>query len=312
EILFFTNRGRVYKLKGYEIPEAGRTAKGTAIVNIIQLDGGEKVTAMIPLPHDHTGYNLVMVTRQALIKRCELTDFDNLRKTGLIAINLDEGDEMVGVELTRGDDQLMVATRNGMIIRFDESEVRVVGRQAKGVRSMRIGEQDEIVSLDKLRENATVLTITEKGFGKRTEIDKYREQSRGGKGLRAMNISEETGALVRMLIIRNGLDLMMITNEGTIIRIPVDSISVVGRVAKGVRLMRLAEGSKIVSVTVTVPEEETPDEALDGVEVLSDGFDTVDGGDDAADMDGQSGEADEGEQPEAVVHVEDETSNDEL
>ncbi|MBQ8092639.1 MAG: DNA gyrase subunit A, partial [Clostridia bacterium] len=300
EILFFTNRGRVYKLKGYEIPEAGRTAKGTAIVNLLQIDGGEKVTAMIPLPREKEGFTLVMVTRQGLIKRTELSDFENLRKMGLIAINLNEGDEMVGVELTRGGDQLMIATKSGMAIRFNEEDVRVMGRQAMGVRSMRISESDEIVSLDKVRDNSTVLTITENGFGKRTSLEAFREQSRAGKGIRAMNISEETGNLVRMLILRNGLDLMLITDDGTIIRIPVDSISVVGRVTKGVRLMRLAEGHKIVSVTVTEPEEETSDIDEDvAVET-----------DEIPDVETESSvDADE---PETPVHVENETSNDEL
>ncbi|MBQ9008712.1 MAG: DNA gyrase subunit A, partial [Clostridia bacterium] len=299
EILFFTNRGRVYKLKGYEIPEAGRTAKGTAVVNILQLDGGEKVTAMIPLPRDHEGYTLVMATRQGKIKRCALSDFDNLRKMGLIAINLEENDEMAGIELTRGGDQLMIATRNGMAIRFDEEDVRIMGRQAMGVRSMRIAEGDELISLDKIRESATVLTITENGFGKRTEIDRFREQSRAGKGIKAMNITDETGPLVSMMVLPSGLDLMLITNEGTIIRIPVDSISVVGRVTKGVRLMRLAEGSKIVSVTATEQEPEEPELTEDSVP-----DEPVQNPDEDAD--------DRENSPDAVVHVEDESANDEL
>ena len=301
EILFFTSRGRVYKLKGYEIPEAGRIAKGTAIVNILQLDGGEKVTAMIPLPREHDGYTLVMVTRAGKIKRCMLSDFDNLRKTGLIAINLDENDEMAGIELTRGGDQLMIATRNGKAIRFDEEDVRIMGRQAMGVRSMRIDEGDQVVSLDKIREDATVLTITENGFGKRTAIDQYREQSRAGKGIKAMNITDETGPIVSMMVLPAGLDLMLITNEGTIIRIPLDSISVVGRVTKGVRLMRLDEGSKIVSVTATEQEPEDAELEEDSSEESpeqnpDEGADNNDGT----------------EVPEAVVHVEDDSANDEL
>jgi len=301
EILFFTSRGRVYKLKGYEIPEAGRIAKGTAIVNILQLDGGEKVTAMIPLPRVHDGYTLVMVTRAGKIKRCMLSDFDNLRKTGLIAINLDENDEMAGIELTRGGDQLMIATRNGKAIRFDEEDVRIMGRQAMGVRSMRIDEGDQVVSLDKIREDATVLTITENGFGKRTAIDQYREQSRAGKGIKAMNITDETGPIVSMMVLPAGLDLMLITNEGTIIRIPLDSISVVGRVTKGVRLMRLDEGSKIVSVTATEQEPEDAELEEDSSEESpeqnpDEGADNNDGT----------------EVPEAVVHVEDDSANDEL
>ena len=295
EILFFTNRGRVYKLKGYEIPEAGRTAKGTAIVNLLQLDGGEKVTTMIPLPRDHTGYRIVMVTRRGIAKRCELTDFDNLRKSGLIAINLDDEDEMVGVELTSGEDQLMIATRAGMVIRFDENLIRILSRQARGVRAIRLkgvgtkaeeaAEEpeeeiieeatedvsedsftesvDEIVALEKVRKNATVLTITEKGFGKRSELDAYRVQGRGGKGIRIMKITDKTGPLVSMMVLPDFLDLMAITNEGIIIRTPVSSISVVGRMSQGVRVMRLDEGSKIVSVTAAEPEEtseELPEE----------------------------------------------------
>ena len=264
EILFFTNRGRVYKLKGYEIPEAGRTAKGTAIVNLIQIDGGEKVTAVIPLPREHEGYNLVMATRSGTIKRTSLDEFSNLRRAGLIAIVLREDDEMIGVELTSGNDELMLATRDGMMIRFNENDVRMCGRNSIGVRAMKMRDDDLLVSLDKVKEGAQVLTITERGYGKRTSVDEYRVQSRAGLGLRGMKLTEETGKLAAMLILpEQALDLMIITNDGIIIRTPMEAIRSIGRTTKGVRVMNLDGESRIVSVTATEQEPEDEEELPD-------------------------------------------------
>ena len=260
EILFFTNRGRVYKLKGYEIPEAGRTAKGTAIVNLLQLDGGEKVTTMIPLPREQEDYNLVMATRAGTTKKTPLSDFKNLRKAGLIAIVLREDDEMIGVELTRGGDELMLATRGGQTLRCSETEFRTMGRNSMGVRGMNLDEGDELISLEKVLPGKQVVTITENGFGKRSEMDEYPLKiHRGGKGVKAMNLNEKTGRIVAQLLIPPELDLMLITDDGTIIRTPAESIRLTGRVASGVRVMRLAEGSHIVSVTATEKDEEESD-----------------------------------------------------
>ena len=270
ELLFFTNRGRAYRMKGYEIPEAGRTAKGTAIVNLLQMEGGEKVTAVIPIPADRSGYNLVMATRRGIIKKTDLTLFDNVRKNGLIAILLEEGDEMIGVELTRGEDDLMIATRSAQTVRFHESGVRQMGRNSRGVRAVRMAEGDELISLEKVAEGKDVVSITENGFGKRTPVDQYRVTARGGKGVRTCGITEKTGSLAAQLLVPPDLDLMLITDDGTIIRVPVGSLRLCGRNSQGVRVMRLAEGSRIVSVTATEPDEEEEADVLeDNTEEMS-------------------------------------------
>ena len=256
EIMFFTNKGRVYSLKGYEIPEAGRTARGTAIVNLLQLDGGEKVTAMIPLPKEReTGY-LVMATKNGLIKKTGSDEFANLRKNGLIAIALREDDELIGVELTQGESELIMATRMGQAIRFAESDIRAMGRNSMGVKSIELAEGDEVISVAKVEEGKHVLAITQKGYGKRTELEEFRVQSRSGKGIMAMRLTEKTGLLAAQVLVAEDEDLMLITDDGTIIRMPASDISVIGRVAQGVRVMRVDEESRIVGVTVTEREEE--------------------------------------------------------
>ena len=269
DLMFFTNKGRVYSLRGYEIPEAGRTAKGTAIVNLLQMDGGEKVTAMIPIPRDSDGKYLVMATRGGVIKKTALDEFSNLRKSGLIAIVLREGDELIGVELTDSKSELLLATRMGQAIRFDEGDIRCMGRNSMGVRSMDLADGDEVISVAKVEEGKQVLAITQNGYGKRTEIDEFRKQSRGGKGILAMRLTEKTGLLAAQLLVHEDDDLMIITDDGTIIRLPVGDISVIGRVAQGVRVMRVVEGSVIVGVTATDREEEDDLEAEDDATVES-------------------------------------------
>ena len=256
EIMFFTNRGRVYSLKGYEIPEAGRTARGTAIVNLLQLDGGEKVTAMIPLPKEREEGYLVMATKMGLIKKTGSDEFKNLRKTGLIAIALREDDELIGVELTKGDSELMMATRMGQAIRFSENDVRAMGRNSMGVRSIDLADDDEVISVAKIVEGKKVLAITQNGYGKRSEIDEFRMQSRGGKGILAMRLTEKTGLLAAQMLVDDDEDIMLITDDGTIIRMPVSGISVIGRVSQGVRVMRVEDERRIVGVTATEREEE--------------------------------------------------------
>ncbi|MDD7174912.1 MAG: DNA gyrase subunit A [Clostridiales bacterium] len=264
DLMFFTNKGRVYSLKGYEIPEGGRTARGTAIVNLLQLDGGEKVTAMIKLPREREGRYLVMATRCGTIKKTALDEFANLRKAGLIAIVLREEDELIGVELTDASSEIMLATRMGQAIRFSEDDVRAMGRNSMGVRSMDLAEGDEVISVAKITEGTQVLAITQKGYGKRTEISEFRSQSRGGKGILAMRLTEKTGLMAAQLLVREDEDLMLITDDGTIIRMPVGDISVIGRVSQGVRVMRVEGDSRIVGVTVTEREAEKPeDEAQD-------------------------------------------------
>ena len=261
DLMFFTNRGRVYQIKCYEIPEAGRTARGTAIVNLLQLEGGEKVTAMIRIPAGAQESYLIMATRLGLIKKTALSEFQNLRRTGLIAIVLREDDELMGVELTDGEQQILLATQGGMAIRFGEGDIRAMGRVSMGVKSMDLAEGDEVVGLAVYEEGAHVLSVTENGYGKRTEIDDYRLQSRGGKGILAMKLSERSGKLAAQLIVHPDEDLMLITDDGVIIRLPVDGIPVLGRNTQGVRIMRVSNESRVVGVTRVAKESETPDEA---------------------------------------------------
>ncbi len=256
DILFFTDRGRVYGLKCYEIPEAGRTAKGTAIINLLQLEGGEKVTGMLPISQTDGEEMLVMATKQGKIKKTALSEFTNLRKSGLIAISLLEDDELIGVELTTGSDELMLATKFGKSIRFSEHQVRAMGRNAQGVNSMQLDENDEVISLAVVQENKQVLCITENGFGKRTFTDEYRIQSRAGKGISVMKLTEKTGNLCSMLMVKDSDEIMLITNDGTIIRTPVADVRIMGRVTQGVSIMRTAEGASIVDVDVAAEEDD--------------------------------------------------------
>ena len=260
-IMFFTNTGRAFKLKCYNIPEAGRTAKGTAIVNLLQLQGGEKITAMFPVTKEAEGEYLVFATRGGVIKKTPMSEFDNIRKGGLIALGLREGDELIGVMLSTGDDEFLVGTRRGKCIRFHEDGVRAMGRTATGVRSILLDEGDEVVDVNRILCGATVLSITERGMGKRTPEDQYRRQSRGGKGVIATAITEKTGVLACMKLCDGTEDIMMIRDDGTIIRMPVDQISITSRNTQGVRLMRVDEGTRVVSVALVPHDEENEVEA---------------------------------------------------
>ena len=264
-LMFFTNRGRVYQLNCYEIPEAGRTARGTAIVNLLQLDPGEKVTAMLPIPQEKTeGHYLVMATKQGIIKRTELSEFANLRKAGLIAIVLREDDALIGVALTDGSYEMLLGTRSGMAIRFPESDMRPIGRNAMGVKAIDLDGGDEVVDMCPVFPDMKVLSITESGYGKRTEIDEYRVQSRGGKGIKAMNLTAKTGALTCQLLVHEDEDILLITDDGTLIRMPVADISTLGRNTQGVRLMRVEDGCKVVCVArAEAEEDDEPDDPLD-------------------------------------------------
>ena len=256
DIMFFTNRGRCYMLKCYEIPECGRTARGTAIINLLQLQSGEKVTTMIPMPKLPEGHFLMMATKQGLIKKTGLDEFTNLRKSGLIAILLRDDDELVSVELTDGSRNLLMASHYGRAIRFNEADVRAMGRASQGVRSMKLKENDAVISMCVVNDDEKVLAITENGYGKRTEPDEYREQGRGGQGVTAMNLTDKTGLLAAQLMVRDDEDIILITDDGTVIRTSVDAIRVCGRTTQGVRLMRVAEGSRIVGVARADKEEE--------------------------------------------------------
>jgi DNA gyrase subunit A len=261
DIMFFTNLGRVYTLKCYQIPEAGRTARGTAIVNLLQLTGGEKVTTMIPVPDETENHFLMMATRDGMIKKTPMAEFDNLRKSGLISIILKEEDELVDVELTDGSQELLIGSRLGKAIRFNESHIRAMGRASMGVRSMQLDEGDTVISMAVIEDDAQVLGITANGYGKRTEIDEYREQGRNGKGIIAMNLTDKTGPLAAQLLVQPEEDILLITDDGTIIRTSVSEIRVCGRNTQGVRLMRVAEGSQVVGVARAEAEDDEETEA---------------------------------------------------
>ena len=266
-IMFFTNRGRCYQLNCYEIPEAGRTARGTAIVNLLQLDGGEKVTAMLPVPAEKiAGHYLVMATRNGTIKRTELSEFQNLRRAGLIAIVLREDDDLIGVRLTDGSLDLLIGTAQGMVIRFPETDLRPIGRASMGVRSIDLADKDHVVDMSIVEEGAELLAVTENGYGKRTEIDEYRVQGRAGKGIKAMNLTEKTGLLVGQMPVQGDEDLLLITDDGTIIRTPVSSVPTLGRNTQGVRLMRVQEGCKVVCIARAEAEEEDASDEAEEIE----------------------------------------------
>ena len=257
-ILFFTNKGKLYKLKGYEIPEAGRTAKGTAIVNLLRLDNGEKISAVIPIQNFAEGKYLLMGTKNGLIKKTALKEYDSAKKTGLQGITLKDDDELISVKLTDGEDNVVLVTKNGLCITFEEKEVRPIGRTSQGVIGIRIDSDDEVIGMESivLGGKATLLTITENGFGKRTELDEYRVQIRGGKGVLTYKITPKTGRLVSVKIADGTEDIMLITDTGTIIRMNVKEISVLGRATQGVTLIRTNDGGKVVSTEIIPAEEE--------------------------------------------------------
>ena len=263
-ILFFTNKGRVYRQKGYEIPEAGRTAKGTAIINLLPIEQGEKITAVIPVKEFKTEQYMFMATDKGTVKKTNLEDFNSARKVGLIAITLDENEQLIGVELTDGNSEIILATRNGIAIRFDEQDVRRMGRTAHGVRGIQLNYGDEVVAMDSVTsENSEVLTATEQGLGKRTSVSEYRKQTRGGKGVINIKVNEKTGIVIGMKVITPGQEIMMITAAGIIIRIDVEGISQFGRNAQGVKLMTLNDDDKVVSLAaVQQAEDDVTEEVI--------------------------------------------------
>lgn len=257
-VLFFSNKGKLYRLRGYEIPEAGRTAKGTAIVNLLSLDAGEKISAIIPIQSFEDGKYLLMATKSGLIKKTPLKEYDSSRKTGLLAINLKDDDELIDVRLTDGEDNVVLVTRKGMCITFDEKDVRPVGRSAQGVLGIRLDDDDIVIGMESILANnksATILAITENGFGKRTELEEYRVQNRGGRGVITYKITPKTGNIVGIRMASEDEDVMLITNSGTIIRIKVKDVSILGRATQGVTLMRTTGEERVVSIETIAPEE---------------------------------------------------------
>ena len=256
-ILFFSNKGKLYRLRGYEIPESGRTAKGTAIVNLLSLDSGEKISTIIPIQNFAEGKYLLFATRNGLIKKTELTEYNSARKTGLLAITLKDDDELIDVRLTDGEDNVVLVTKQGMCITFSEKDVRPIGRVSQGVIGIRLDDNDSVIGMESILQGSksTLLAITENGFGKRTDLEEYRVQTRGGKGVITYKITPKTGTIVGIRIVNEEDDVMLITDTGTIIRINVAEISVLGRSTQGVTLMRTNEG-KVVSIEKIIPEKE--------------------------------------------------------
>ncbi|MEG0048640.1 MAG: DNA gyrase subunit A [Clostridia bacterium] len=271
DIMFFTNRGRVYTLKCYQIPEAGRTARGMAIVNLLQVAGDEKVTAMIPVPKDTGEHFLVMMTMRGMIKRTPYNEFANLRKNGLIAITLKEDDELRAVELTDGTQSLLLGSRFGKALRFSEEKIRVIGRTGMGVHAMRLRDEDEMIDMCVIREEQMILGITTNGYGKLTNPEQYREQGRNGMGIAAMSLTDKTGLLAAQLAVSMEEDILLITDDGVIIRMAVADIRESGRNTQGVRLMRIAQSAQIVAVARAEQEEEEElEEALEAADEEAD------------------------------------------
>lgn len=300
DILLFTSLGKVYSIKGYMIPEANRTSRGRAVVNVVGLDQGEKIAAVLPKKEDGNGY-IVIATKKGLIKKTTTDEYSRIMKNGKIAVKLNEGDEIISVQFTTGDNELLIASRSGKCIRFHESNIRAMGRTAAGVRAMRLGENDALVDMLVVDPAYDILTLTAKGYGKRTNVEDYRVQGRAGKGIKAGTFNEKTGELVAMKQVTDDNDIMIITTAGTIIRMHADSISRIGRASRGVRVMNVKD-SLVATVDVTEREEdaevaepeetELPEEernaAIDDTEDTGDEttFETVEGGDENGATDG--------------------------
>ena len=266
-IMFFTNMGRCYRIKAYEIPEAGRTARGTAIVNLLQLQAGEKVTAAIPMREIDDDKYLFMATKNGMVKKTPMREYSNMRKTGLQAILLREGDELIEVKVTDNTEDIFLATKFGMSIRFKETDARITGRVSYGVIGMKLDEGDEVVGMQMASQGEYMLVVSEKGYGKRTRISEFKLQLRGGKGLLCYNVTEKTGNLVGMKLLDDGRDIMLITNEGILIRMGVDDISVIGRNTSGVKLMSIDADSNVrVASIAKVRESSRQDEEDENVE----------------------------------------------
>ena len=254
DLLFFTNKGKVYCIKAYEVPQAQKTAKGRAMINLLMLTDGEVVTTVIPRRDGDSGY-LVMATRNGLIKKTDIKEFDSIRKVGKKAIHLLEGDELIGVELSDGDDDILIASHNGKAIRFSESDVRNMGRDSQGVRSLKLSKDDYIVDMAVVKGSSQIVTISEHGYGKRSDVEDYRLQSRGGMGVKAGVFNEKTGLLASLKQSIEDDDIMLIADNGVIIRTPVNQISKLSRVSQGVKVMRLKDENKIVGVALVKKEE---------------------------------------------------------
>jgi DNA gyrase subunit A len=263
-IMFFTNKGRVYRLKGYEIPEASRTSRGMAIVNLLQLMPEEKITAMIPIKEYEEGQYLFMATQKGLVKKTKITDYSNVRKTGLAAITLREDDELIEVKFTDNEKDVLLVTKYGQCIRFDERDVRATGRTSMGVRGINLVDGDEVVAMQLNDQGEYLLIASEKGLGKRTKMDEFSAQNRGGKGVKCYKITDKTGEVVGAKAVNEDDEIMMINTDGIIIRMECSGISVLGRITSGVKLINLRDNEKVASIAkVREKQEEETEEITD-------------------------------------------------
>lgn len=260
ELVFFTNRGKVYSLAAYEIPEAQRTGKGIAIVNLIGIDADERISTVLSLAEKDDDKYLLLATKKGLIKRSSLSLYKNIRRTGIIAITLREGDELVAAEISDGSRDVLIGSRRGKAIRFSENQIRPAGRSSMGITAIRFHKEDYVISMALVDENKQVLNISTNGYGKRSSIDEYRSQTRGGTGIKAMQLSERNGELAAQLLVSEDEDILVLSDSGILIRLEVANISVSGRVTQGVRLMRLDDNAKVVSVAIAEKEPEEVEE----------------------------------------------------
>ena len=267
-MMFFTNTGRVYRMKAYEIPEAGRTARGTAIINLLQLQPGEKITAVIPIKEYTEGHFLFMATKNGIVKKTPITDYANVRKTGLAAITLREDDELIEVKKTDNEQDIFLVTKYGMCIRFHETDVRSTGRTSMGVIGMNLTDGDEVVGMQMESQGESLMIVSERGLGKCTMISEFSAQIRGGKGVKCYKITEKTGNIVGVKAVRKEDEVMLITTEGIIIRIRVDQTALLGRVTSGVKLMNLSDDVTIASIA-KVKEDKSLMNPSDTFELLT-------------------------------------------
>ncbi|WP_127530047.1 DNA gyrase subunit A [Paenibacillus kobensis] len=255
-LLFFTDKGKVYRLKAYEIPDLSRTARGTPIINLLQIEQGEVVNAVIPVESFDNDQYLFFATRQGVVKKTPLNDYSNIRKVGLIAISLREDDDLIAVKLTDGNQEIIMGTSQGMSIRFPEQDVRSMGRSATGVKGIQLDEDDKVIDMDIVQEDNDVLIVTSKGYGKRTPMSEYRTQSRGGKGIKTLNVTDKNGTIAGLKVVVNDEDLMIMTSSGTMIRTSMDGISTMGRNTQGVKLIHIREDDSVATVTRVARSEE--------------------------------------------------------
>lgn len=274
-LMFFTDRGKAYRLKAYEIPELGRTARGTPIINLIQIEQGETVNAVIPVERFDEDKYLFFATRQGVVKKTPIEDYINIRKGGLIAVNLREDDILIDVKLTDGQQELIMGTSQGLSIRFPESDVRSMGRAATGVKGITLGEDDSVIAMDIVQPDQDILIVTSKGYGKRTPVSDYRIQSRGGKGIKTINVTEKNGPVVSLKVVKDDEDLMIITSSGTLIRTSMEGISTMGRYTQGVKLINIREDDSVGTVCRSDKTEDTEDH--DGEEFDEDNMSVTEG-----------------------------------